>query len=201
MSILIVDTGCANLASVRYAFERLDQQVVLSRDPEVINRAKRVVLPGVGSAKAAMSQIQARELEECLQNLTQPTLGICLGMQLMSDYSEESNVDCLGVIPTRIEPFAPSGLPLPHMGWNRLSEMQHPIFTDVADGAYVYFVHGFIAPVGENTVAQSDYGLNFSAAIAKDNYIGLQFHPERSAEVGAQMLKNFIRIDELGELS
>ncbi|GLS84754.1 imidazole glycerol phosphate synthase subunit HisH [Paraferrimonas haliotis] len=190
--LVIVDTGCANLASVKFALQRLQQQPLLSKDPQVIQAAERIILPGVGSAQAAMQSIQQAELVDCLTSLNQPTLGICLGMQLLSAYSDEGEQSCLNVIPTTINAFSDNGLPLPHMGWNQLQKLNHPVFNGIDEGAYVYYVHGFQAPLSQFTVAQSEYGQAFSAAIAKDNFIGLQFHPERSALVGATILQNFL---------
>lgn len=197
---VIVDTGCANLSSVKFAVERLGFQVTISDDIEIIKQAKKVILPGVGSAKHAMINIHAKGLVTTLQNLTQPVLGFCLGMQLMCRSSLESNdgevVNCLGIIPTDIAPLNAQSKRLPHMGWNTLTSVNnHPVFKGINTGDYFYFVHSFAAPLSEYTVATCQYGSEFSAAIAKDNFIGCQFHPERSSELGSKIISNFLALD------
>jgi glutamine amidotransferase len=196
---VIVDTGCANLSSVKFAIERLGFDVTITDDIETIKNAKKVILPGVGTAKHAMENIRARGLVETLQNLTQPVLGFCLGMQLMCNSSVESTdgtkVVCLGIIPTDITPLNAEGNRLPHMGWNTLSSVsEHPVFKGISIGDYFYFVHSFAAPISEYTVASCKYGSEFSAAVAKDNFIGCQFHPERSSELGSKIIKNFLEL-------
>jgi glutamine amidotransferase len=196
---VIVDTGCANLSSVKFAVERLGFQTVISDDIATIKGADKVILPGVGSARHAMENIKAKGLVETLQGLTQPVLGFCLGMQLMANSSVEgaSNepVECLGLIPTDITPLKTDGLRLPHMGWNTLTSIEnHPVFDGINIGDYFYFVHSFAASVNEFTVATCEYGESFSAAIAKDNFIGCQFHPERSSSLGSKIIKNFMEL-------
>ena len=201
-NIVIVDTGCANISSVLYAVERLGYQVTVSDAPEVISQAEKVILPGVGSAKHAMKNIADKGLIETIRSLTQPVLGFCLGMQLMCVESEESGINnenekvkCLGVIPTQINAMKVDGLRLPHMGWNTLTiENSHPIFKGIDAGAYVYFVHSYCAPLSRYTIASCTYGQPFSAAIAKDNFIGCQFHPERSSDIGSLIIKNFLEM-------
>ncbi|KGJ96456.1 imidazole glycerol phosphate synthase subunit HisH [Colwellia psychrerythraea] len=204
---VIVDTGCANLASVKFAVERLGYQVTVSDDVELIQQADKVILPGVGSAKHAMANIKAKNLVTVLQNLTQPVLGFCLGMQLMTESSTEGkqtsteggnseDVYCLKLIPTKVEPLKAHENRLPHMGWNTLTHVSnHPIFNDIAVGDYFYFVHSFAAPVSKYTIASCEYGSTFSAAIAKDNFIGCQFHPERSSTLGSKIILNFLELD------
>jgi len=196
---VIVDTGCANLSSVKFAVERLGFQVIITDDIEIIKSADKVILPGVGSAKHAMKNIHAKGLVATLQNLTQPVLGFCLGMQLMCNSSVESSdgetIECLGIIPTDITPLKAEGLRLPHMGWNTLTSInEHPVFNGIDIGDYFYFVHSFAAPMNDYTVASCQYGDAFSAAIAKDNFIGCQFHPERSSELGSKIIKNFLEL-------
>ncbi|WP_052813806.1 imidazole glycerol phosphate synthase subunit HisH [Shewanella sp. cp20] len=203
-STIIIDTGCANLSSVRYAFERIGADVEVSDDIAKIKAATRVVLPGVGTAKAAMQALKDKALIDAICCLTQPVLGVCLGMQMLTRASQErgglsygnssKNCECLGLIDTNIEQLDSKGLPLPHMGWNQISPSQHPLFAGVAEGSYVYFVHSYRAPLGDFTIAKSEYGEGFSAAIAKDNFMGVQFHPEKSAAVGATILKNFMKM-------
>ncbi|WP_019030024.1 imidazole glycerol phosphate synthase subunit HisH [Colwellia piezophila] len=196
---VIVDTGCANLASVKFAVERLGYNVTITDDIELIQQADKVILPGVGSAKHAMANIKAKNLVAVLQNLTQPVLGFCLGMQLMAESSTEGSGDdivpCLNLIPTKIEPLKSQGNRLPHMGWNTLSQVtDHPIFKGINPGDYFYFVHSFAAPISEYTIASCEYGSTFSAAIAKDNFIGCQFHPERSSALGSKIIQNFLEL-------
>ncbi len=196
---VIVDTGCANLASVKFAIERLGFHTIISDDIEQIKQADKVILPGVGSAKHAMKNIIAKNLVEGLQQLTQPVLGFCLGMQLMAESSSETNendhVACLNLIPTQIKPLEAQNLCLPHMGWNTLTQVsEHPIFTGIKQGDYFYFVHSFAAPISKFTIAQCKYGSSFSAAIAKDNFVGCQFHPERSGKLGSKIIENFLTL-------
>jgi glutamine amidotransferase len=200
---VIVDTGCANLSSVKFAVERLGYAIVISDDIKVIKNAKKVILPGVGTARHAMENIKSRGLVATLQQLTQPVLGFCLGMQLMTRSSVEganSNsydqvIECLGVIPTDVRPLDAKSLRLPHMGWNTLSQVEsHPVFNGINVEDYFYFVHSFAAPVSEYTVARCQYGSEFSAAIAKDNFIGCQFHPERSSDLGSKIIRNFLEM-------
>lgn len=204
--IVIIDTGCANISSVKFAVERLGVEVTVSDQADVIKAADKVFLPGVGSAGAAMTSIKGKQLVKLVQSLTQPVLGICLGMQLMTKESQEApgshlevdesqNVDCLDLIPTDIRRLEAGDLVLPHMGWNQIKvEKDSPIFKDIEDGSYFYFVHSFCAPKSEYTLASSEYGQEFSASIGKDNFYGVQFHPERSGKAGAQLLKNFIEM-------
>ncbi|WP_394130010.1 imidazole glycerol phosphate synthase subunit HisH [Shewanella maritima] len=197
---VILDTGCANLSSVMYAFERLQANVIVSRDETLIQQAARVVLPGVGTAAAAMDALHDRQLVDIIKGLTQPVLGVCLGMQMLTTLSKErggkdsEEIACLDLIPTQITDLNSQGLPLPHMGWNQIQVSNHPLFEGIENGSYVYFVHSFKAPVTEYTIAQCEYGEAFSAAIAKDNFMGVQFHPEKSAAVGAQILQNFLKM-------
>ncbi len=199
-NFVIVDTGCANLASVKFAVERLGFAITISDDINTIKSADKVILPGVGSARHAMENIKAKGLVTALQQLTQPVLGFCLGMQLMARSSVEGAktddvVQCLGLIPTDIRPLDAKGLRMPHMGWNTLTQVsKHPIFAGINPEYYFYFVHSFAAPISEYTVARCQYGSEFSAAIAKDNFIGCQFHPERSSSLGSKIIKNFLEM-------
>jgi glutamine amidotransferase len=194
--IVIVNTGCANISSVKFALERLGTQVTVSDDIQVIQAADKVFLPGVGSANAAMASVEKKQLVSCIQGLTQPVLGICLGMQLMVEKSEESlgdNTPCLGLIPGQVKRLQVGDLRLPHMGWNTVAPVADaPLFKGIDTGSYFYFVHSFAVAVSEFTMAICQYGMDFSAGIHKDNFFGVQFHPERSSDAGAQLLKNFI---------
>lgn len=200
-SLVIIDTGCANISSVKFAVERLGIQAVVSDDVKVISTAQRVIMPGVGSAPAAMASIQKKQLTECIQSLKQPVLGVCLGMQLMVESSQENhlgnNLDttCLGLLPGHVTKMRADNLTLPHMGWNRVSSVkENLLFEGIDDGAHFYFVHGYAVAKYEHTLATCEYQDQFSAAICKDNFFGVQFHPERSSDAGAQLLKNFSRI-------
>ncbi|MGP3592572.1 imidazole glycerol phosphate synthase subunit HisH [Vagococcus sp. WN89Y] len=196
MNVVILDTGCANLHSVTSAVARHGYYPVVSRDPEIVLHADKLFLPGVGTAQAAMDQLRERELIELVKACTQPVLGICLGMQLLGRFSEESNgVDLLGVIDQDVVKMRDAGLPLPHMGWNRVyAKAGHRLFQGIDDGAYFYFVHSYAMPVSADTIARCDYGDAFSAAVQHDNFYGVQFHPERSGRAGAQLLKNFLEM-------
>ncbi|PHM78133.1 imidazole glycerol phosphate synthase subunit HisH [Xenorhabdus cabanillasii] len=196
MKVVILDTGCANLASVTYAVRRLGYEPVISRDADIVKSAKKLLLPGVGTAAAAMDQLQQRKLISLITCLTQPVLGICLGMQLLAGASEEGgNISLLKLIDSSVRKMATSGLPLPHMGWNQVNALSgHPLFRNIKNNAYFYFVHSYALPVGEYTIAQTNYGNTFSSAIAKNNFFGVQFHPERSGAAGAQLLKNFLEM-------
>ena len=196
---VIIDTGCANLSSVKFAIERLGFNATISDDIKIIKQADKVILPGVGSAKHAMINIREKGLVKTLQNLKQPVLGFCLGMQLMAESSTESSsgevIECLGLISTKITPLEAQDNRLPHMGWNTLTSINnHPVFNGINIGDYFYFVHSFAAPISEYTLATCQYGSDFSEAIAKDNFIGCQFHPERSGELGSKIIKNFLEL-------
>lgn len=197
MSLVIVDTGCANLASVSYAFERLGISPSISDDVATISAAERVVLPGVGSAPFAMKNIHAKNLKPVLATLTQPVIGICLGMQLLFETLEEGGeqVDGLGLVKGSISKLQTGDLPTPHMGWNTLSLVQDdPLLSGIETGEFAYFVHSFAAPLSNATLAKAEYGSPFSAIVRQDNVWGCQFHPERSSKTGARILKNFLDI-------
>ena len=196
--IAIIDSGGANIASVRFALERLGVDSVLTADPAVISAAERVILPGVGAAPVAMAQLARAGLVECIRGLTQPVLGICLGMQLLFERSEEGDTPLLGLVGGTCGAFNPGmGLTVPHMGWNRLlphGEGRHPLLSGVEDCAHVYFVHSYAAPISADTVASCSYGVDFTALVARGNFMGAQFHPERSGPVGARILGNFLAL-------
>ncbi|MBV4365383.1 imidazole glycerol phosphate synthase subunit HisH [Erwinia sp. BNK-24-b] len=196
MNVVILDTGCANLSSVKWAIQRLGYEPQVSREADVVLQADKLLLPGVGTAQAAMDQLRERELIELIKACTQPVLGICLGMQLLGSLSEESNgVTTLGIIDRPVQKMNDHGLPLPHMGWNQITaQAGNHLFRGIADGAYFYFVHSYAMPVNEFTIAQCNYGEPFTAAVQKDNFFGVQFHPERSGAAGAQLLKNFLEM-------
>jgi glutamine amidotransferase len=199
--ITIINTGCANISSVRFAFERLGAHVTVTDDTKTIARAERLILPGVGSAPAAMKSIQQKQLVECIQGLRQPVLGVCLGMQLMVTSSEENDLGnqattpCLNLIPGEVKRMHVEDLRIPHMGWNQVfSVTDNPLFAGIDQGAHFYFVHSFAVSKYQYTLATCEYGEVFSAAIHKNNFFGVQFHPERSSDAGAQLLSNFLHI-------
>ena len=191
--ITIIDTQCANLSSVKFAFEQLGYSAEITNDLNKIKSADKLILPGVGTAKAAMLNLQRLGLVEVIPNLTQPVLGICLGMQLMTEYSTEGNVSTLDLISGQTELIPDTGLPLPHMGWNKVRYTpDHPLFAGIEQDSHFYFVHSYAVQPNENTIATSCYGVDFSAAIANKNFYGVQFHPERSGKNGTLLLRNFV---------
>jgi len=195
MALAIVDTGCANLASVGFAFERLGVRSIITKDADIIRSADHVILPGVGAMPFAMQALRARGLVSVLQNLTQPLMGICLGMQMLFENSEEGDVQGLGLLGGAVIKMKTGDLPSPHMGWNSLdTPADDPLLAGINAGDYVYFVHAFAAKTGDNTLAACTYGQTFSAVIKRGNIYGCQFHPERSGKVGAQILANFLKV-------
>ncbi|SQD77324.1 imidazole glycerol phosphate synthase subunit HisH [Moritella yayanosii] len=193
--VVIIDTGCANLSSVRFAIERLGYTVTISREADVLRNADKLFLPGVGTAQEAMKNLAERELIELIKSLTQPVLGICLGMQLLAEFSAEDDVATLGLISGSIEHMPSEGVRLPHMGWNQIDPQQdHPLFKDIPSGSYFYFVHSYALAVGSHTIATCTHGVPFTAAVNRDNFYGVQFHPERSSKAGAQLIKNFLEM-------
>lgn len=206
--IVIIDTGCANLSSVRFAIERLGYEVVVSKDPAILQQATKLFLPGVGTAKEAMANLIDRHLVEEIKKLTQPVLGICLGMQMLAEGSEEvfaekteeadagnEVIKTLGLVDGFVEKMDVAPLRSPHMGWNQITpKLDEPLFKDIPAGSYFYFVHSYALPVNENTIASCEYGTPFTAAVNKNNFYGVQFHPERSGKAGAQLIKNFLEL-------
>jgi imidazole glycerol-phosphate synthase subunit HisH len=189
--LVIVDFGCGNVGSVGIAIERFGFEPVVTGDADAIASADKVILPGVGAAGYAMEQIDERGLAPVLRSLQQPVLGICLGMQLLFDWSEEEATHCLGIIPGEVRKLTPAAdMPVPHMGWSRLTVVDESI--GLADGDYVYFAHSYACEAGPYAVATADYGRAIPAAVRKDNFLGAQFHPERSGPAGARFLKAFL---------
>jgi glutamine amidotransferase len=194
MRVVLVDSGGANIGSVRYALERLGVVAELSGDGDAIRRADRVILPGVGAAAAAMQRLRELDLVATLRALDKPLLGICLGMQLLYALSEEGDVECLGLLPGRVRRMRGSpGVRIPHMGWNRLRKRNDSTLLDgVADGAQAYFVHGYAADIDNATIASCEHGEGFAAVVQNGHIAGAQFHPERSGPVGLRLLANFL---------
>jgi imidazole glycerol-phosphate synthase subunit HisH len=194
--VVIIASGGANIASLQFALERLGANSKVSADPEQIREATHVILPGVGAAADAMSRLRQSNLDTVIPSLQQPVLGICLGMQLLFDASEEGRANCLGIIPGLASRFAAAaGRPVPHMGWNTLSiERPSALLDGLCQGDYAYFVHSYALSTSAATIASSHYGNPFSACVQRRNFYGAQFHPERSAKVGARLLQNFLKL-------
>jgi glutamine amidotransferase len=191
---VIIPSCGSNLASLKFALDRLGVSVPLTEDHARIRAASHVILPGVGAAADAMERLRLHGLHTLIPRLTQPVLGICLGMQLLYQASEESGAQCLGTIAGTVRRLRPvPGRPVPHMGWNQIRRAAEvELLAGVEDGAHAYFVHSYALPVGSETVAVTDYGEEYSAVIAHRNFFGTQFHPERSAQTGATILGNFL---------
>ncbi len=200
MKLTIIDTGCANLSSVRMAVERLGVSPIVSREAADIRSADKLILPGVGTAKAAMHNLHERGLVELVREAKQPLLGFCLGMQMLAHASEEhmggeADIDCLGVVPGKVKLMQVGALRLPHMGWNQVvHDETHPLFKGIPSGSYFYFVHSYALEVTEATLATCDYGGKFTAVVGKENFFGAQFHPERSGKAGARLIQNFLEL-------
>lgn len=191
--IVIIKYNAGNITSVKNAIERLGYECIVSDNETEMIQAEKVVFPGVGEASSAMKYLKEKGLDVLIKKLKQPVLGICLGQQLMCEHSEEGDTTCLGVFDARVYKFPPEEL-VPHMGWNDLSMMQGILFKDVALDSNVYFVHSYYTEICEQTVAVCNYITPFSAAMQKDNFYATQFHPEKSAGVGEQILLNFLKL-------
>jgi glutamine amidotransferase len=189
--IAIIDYGAGNVQSVMFAIERLGQKAFLTNDARTIQIADKVIFPGVGEAKSAMNALKELGLDLIIPKLTQPFLGICLGMQLMCRHSEENNTDALGIFPLNVKRFQ-HGLKVPQIGWNQIFELKNSLFKGIDEKCYMYFVHSYYVPDNEYSIAKSDYGIHFAAAIKKDNFYACQFHPEKSGNLGQEIIKNFI---------
>lgn len=194
--IAIIDSGGANIASVQFALQRLGADSILTTDANQIKTAKRVLLPGVGAAPVAMQKLRESKLINVINTLRQPVLGICLGMQLLFSHSSEGNTNMLDLIEGNCKAFKPTPkLSVPHMGWNKLHPIiSHPLLAGLPIEPHVYFVHSYFVPITSSTIASCNYGKNFTAVIAKNNFFGCQFHPERSGKVGERILKNFLEL-------
>ena len=191
-NIAIIKYNAGNIRSVLFALERLGLEAKVTDDHEEIRNASHVIFPGVGAANSAMPYLKERGLDKLILSLTQPFLGICLGMQLMCNHSEEGDTDCLGIFDLPIKKFTEGKVP--HMGWNKLTNLKSPLLAGLSEDAYCYFVHSYYAVLGNDTIASTDYHIQYSSALHRDNFYGVQFHPEKSADVGEQILKNFLSL-------
>jgi len=194
MKVAIVKYNAGNIQSLTFALNRLGVNPVLTDDPELLASADKVIFPGQGEASSAMRSLKEKGLDQVLVNLHQPFLGICLGMQLMCESTEEGNTQCLGIIPEKVLRFPSDQVKVPHMGWNDITDLKSHIFDDIKAGSYLYFVHSYYVPHCEYTIASCAYPEPFSAAIQKDNFYAIQPHPEKSAEAGMKLLDNFLRL-------
>ena len=197
MVLTIIKYNAGNIRSVLFALERIGMKAEVTDDAEKIRSADKVIFPGVGEASTAMHYLKERGLDSVIKNLKQPVLGICLGMQLMCRYSEENATDCLGIFDEDVRryPQPPKGgFKVPQIGWNNIYDLKTDLFKGVTDKSYCYFVHSYYASLGKHTIATTNYILPYSSALQKDNFYGVQFHPEKSAEVGEQILNNFLQI-------
>lgn len=194
MKVAIIKHNAGNVESVGNALRRLGVEPVLTDSHQKIRAADRVIFPGVGEASSAMEYLKANGLDRLIKELRQPVLAICLGMQVLCASSEENETECLGVLPHRVRRIPAKQVKVPHIGWNRISSLNSPLFNGVEEGARVYFVHSYFVDVAAETVATCAYGTNFSAALASDNFHAVQFHPEKSGQVGAQILSNFLNL-------
>jgi glutamine amidotransferase len=200
MDLVIIKYNAGNIQSVLYALERIGVNALVTDDYEQIQSAGKVIFPGVGEASSAMRYLKEHKLDAVIKNLQQPVLGICLGMQLMCSYSEENDTTCLGIFEERVKLFSPppgglgGAIKVPQIGWNNIFNLKTALFTNLPENSYCYFVHGYYAALGEHTIATADYIQPYSAALHKNNFYGAQFHPEKSAKAGEQILKNFLSL-------
>lgn len=198
MKIAIIKYNAGNIRSVLYALERIGHTAMVTDNADEIRNADKVIFPGVGEASTAMNYLKDRKLDKLICSLTQPVLGICLGMQLMCKYSEENDTQCLGIFDEDVKKFNPQppkgGLKVPQIGWNSIYDLKTDLFKDVKENSYCYFVHGYYAAKGEHTIATTDYVQPYSSALHKNNFYGVQFHPEKSATAGEIILSNFLKL-------
>lgn len=192
-SVVIINYGAGNIQSIKFAIQRLGYEAILSNDAEEIQNADKVIFPGVGEASSAMKKLRASGLDKVIPTLKQPVLGICLGMQLMCSSSEEGNTQGLRIFDANVVKFSHQ-VKVPQIGWNQISNLKSDLFKEVEEKEHIYLVHSFYAPLCQETIAESDYELKYSAALQKDNFYGTQFHPEKSSEVGEKILFNFLSI-------
>ena len=199
MKLVIIKYNAGNIQSVLYALERIGTEALVTDDQALIKNADKVIFPGVGEASTAMQYLRERRLDQLIRNLEQPVLGICLGMQLLCTHSEENNTHCLGVFDEQVKRFQPnaqnqSHLKVPQIGWNNIHSLKTNLFKNIEENSYCYFVHGYYATLGAHSTATTDYVLPYSSTLQKNNFYGVQFHPEKSATTGETILRNFIEL-------
>jgi len=193
MNISIINYGAGNIKSIQFAFQRLGIEAHLTDNVEEIKSADKVIFPGVGEASSAMAKLKQSGLDQLIPKLKQPVLGICLGMQLMCQHTEEGNTEGLGIFEVKVKRFS-NQVKVPQMGWNTISNLKSPLFTGIKEAEYMYLVHSYYAETCNETIAKTNYELNYSSALVKDNFYGVQFHPEKSGVEGAKVLENFLRL-------
>ncbi len=193
MKIVIIDYGAGNIQSIIFAIKRLGYDAVLSHDVKEIQEADKVIFPGVGEASSAMAKLRSSGLDAIIPTLKQPVLGICLGMQLMCRSSEEGNTEGLGIFDLDVKKFS-NQVKVPQIGWNQITSLKTNLFKGIPEKSYIYLVHSFYAPLDMETIASAEYGLEYSAALQKDNFYGVQFHPEKSSDIGSTILNNFLTV-------
>lgn len=194
--VAIIDYDAGNVRSLQFALERLGVESTLTADPETIKASDKVIFPGQGAAASAMEKLKKNGLDKLIPTLKQPVLGICLGMQLLCEATEEGGVNGLGIIPGKVIRFS-NQVKVPQMGWNTINNLQSPLFKDIKEGDFMYLVHSFYVPLLDTAIAQSDYDGAYSVAVQKNNFYGVQFHPEKSSKAGSQLLQNFLALWEL----
>jgi glutamine amidotransferase len=197
MNVVIIKYNAGNIQSVLFALKRIAVEAIVTDDTAIIRSADKVIFPGVGEASTAMNYLRERELDKLIVSLQQPVLGICLGMQLLCAHSEENDTPCLGIFENiLVQKFKPADqqLKVPQIGWNTIYQLQSPLFTTIAENSYAYFVHGYYAGLSSYTIAQTNYGGEYSSGLQKNNFYGVQFHPEKSSAVGETILKNFLSL-------
>jgi len=193
LKIIIIDYGAGNIKSIQFAFQRLGVEAILSNDPQEILSADKVIFPGVGEASSAMGKLRETKLDKLIPTLEQPVLGICLGMQLMCNSTEEGNTQGLGIFDTEVKRFS-SQVKVPQMGWNTITNLKSDLFKGIKDSAFMYLVHSFYAEGCPQAIATTHYDIEYASAIENNNFYGVQFHPEKSADAGEQLLKNFLEL-------
>jgi len=193
LKVVIVKYNAGNIRSVLFALERIGVEAIVTDNHDEIRSADRVIFPGVGEASSAMKYLKEKGLDKLICSLTQPVLGICLGMQLMCSHSEENNTQCLGIFEQKVKLFPNTGLKIPQIGWNNITQLKSNLFYGVKENAYMYFVHSYYVESCEDAIAKTDYTQEYSSAVHKNNFYAVQFHPEKSGEVGQKILENFIK--------
>jgi glutamine amidotransferase len=201
MKVSIIKYNSGNVQSVLFALERIGINAVVTDDLELLQNSDKIILPGVGEASSAMTYLKENKLDQLIMSLKQPVLGICLGMQLMCNHSEEGNTDCLGIFDTKVKLFTPAlfdsaelKIKVPQMGWNSIYDLKSNLYNGIKENDYVYFVHSYFAELGEHTIAKTNYGLEYSSSLQKNNFYATQFHPEKSSDAGQLILENFIKL-------